>query len=32
MDFKELSRYGYCEKMTEQVTLSENVSENDLNL
>ena len=29
---KELCRFGYCEKMTEQATLNENVSENDLNL
>ena len=28
----ELCRFGYCEKMTEQATLNENVSENDLNL
>ena len=28
----ELCRLGYCEKMTEQATLNENVSENDLNL
>ena len=27
----ELCRLGYCEKMTEQATLNENVSENDLN-
>ena len=29
---QELCRFGYCEKMTEQATLNENVSENDLNL
>ena len=29
---KELCRFGYCEKLTEQATLNENVSENDLNL
>ena len=28
----ELCRSGYCKKMTEQTTLNENVSENDLNL
>ena len=28
----ELCRFGCCEKMTMQATLSENVSENDLNL
>ena len=28
----ELCRFRYCEKMTEQATLNENVSENDLNL
>ena len=28
----ELCRFGYCEKMTQQATLNENVSENDLNL
>ena len=28
----ELCRLGYCEKITEQATFSENVSENDLNL
>ena len=28
----ELCRLGKCEKMTEQATLNENVSENDLNL
>ena len=26
---KELCRFGYCEKMTEQATSNENVSEND---
>ena len=29
---QELCRFGYCEKMTEQATLNENVSENDFNL
>ena len=29
---QELCRFGYSEKMTEQATLNENVSENDLNL
>ena len=29
---QELCRFGYCEKMTEQATWNENVSENDLNL
>ena len=29
---QELCRFGYCEKMTEQATLIENLSENDLNL
>ena len=29
---QELCRFGYCEKMTEQATLNENVSENVLNL
>ena len=29
---QELCRFGYCEKMTEQATLNENVSENDLHL
>ena len=29
---QELSRFGYCEKMTEQATLNKYVSENDLNL
>ena len=29
---KELCRFGYCEKITEQATLKENVCENDLNL
>ena len=28
----ELCRFRYCEKMTEQATLIENVSENDINL
>ena len=28
----ELCRFGYCEKMTEQARLNENVSENYLNL
>ena len=28
----ELCRFGYCEKMTEQATLNENVDQNDLNL
>ena len=28
----ELCRFRFCEKMTEQATLNENVSENDLNL
>ena len=29
---EELCRFGYCEKMTEQATLNENVGKNDLNL
>ena len=29
---EELCRFGYCAKMTEQETLKENGSENDLNL
>ena len=29
---EELCRFGYCEKMTKQATLNENVSENDLNV
>ena len=29
---QELCRFGYCEKMTEQMTLNENVSEKDVNL
>ena len=29
---QELCRFDNCEKMTEQATLNENVSENDLNL
>ena len=29
---QELCRFGYCEKITEQATWNENVSENDLNL
>ena len=29
---QELCRFGYCEKMTEQTTLNQNVSENDVNL
>ena len=28
----ELCRFGYCEKLSEQETLNENVSANDLNL
>ena len=28
----ELCRFEYCEKMTEQATLNENVNENDLNM
>ena len=29
---QELCRFGYCEKMTEQTTLNQNVNENDVNL